>query len=363
MKSFLKLVLLIVVCFNCSAQELSLETGLDATVKETSGLLYLNNTLITHNDSSNANALYDIDTSTGLVTRTVTINNATNTDWEDLAHDDTYIYIGDFGNNFGNRNDLKIYRILIDDYFNSTAITAELINFSYSNQTDFSPSPFATNFDAEGLLHYNNMLYVFSKNWIDGKTNVYQVPKDPGTYDVSMTDTLNAQGLVSGATYNALTDIIMLCGYDADGAFVIELSAFNAGLFSNGNIIKTSLNIPENYSQQIEGITPVNTSEYYLSAEENAANASGLYRFTLSSLTVDHHDETLVSFYPNPASKDITLSFDDSETKIYALTGQLVKTSTQKRIDISDLRPGLYWLKILKKDTQTSIVKHLMIKQ
>lgn len=362
MKSFLKLMLLIVVCFNCSAQVLSLETGLDATVNETSGLLYLNNTLITHNDSSNANALYDIDTSTGLVTRTVTINNATNTDWEDIAHDDTYIYIGDFGNNFGNRNDLKIYRILIDDYFSSTAITAELINFSYSNQTDFSPSPFATNFDAEGLIHYNDMLYIFSKNWIDGKTNVYQVPKDPGSYSLSITDTINAQGLVSGATYNALSDTVMLCGYNAEGAFVIELNAFSAELFSNGNIIKTSLNIPENYSQQIEAITPINASEYYLSAEDNAGGASGLYRFSTSTLNVDAQDQSFISFYPNPASEEITLNCIDCETKIYAVTGQVVKTSIQKQIDISDLSTGVYWIKILQRGTQTSIVKQLMIK-
>lgn len=361
MKSFLKFLFLIVIPFSCYAQELTLETDLDATVNETSGLLYLNNTLITHNDSSNANALYDIDVSTGLVTRTVTISNALNIDWEDLAHDDTYIYIGDFGNYLGHRDDLKIYRISIVDYFNSTEVNADIINFSYSHQTDFTPSPLATNFDAEGLIHYNNMLYVFSKNWLDGKTNVYQVPKDPGTYSASIIDTINAQGLVSGATFNTLSQTIMLSGYDNLGAFLLELNAFSAGLFSNGNIIKTSLNVPENYSQQIEAITPINASEYYISAEENTPDAAGLYRLTLSSLTVDSHNDTSVSFYPNPATKTITLDDVDYDTTIYSITGQIVKTSTQKHIDISDLSSGAYWIKMQKKDAQSFVLKQLLI--
>ena len=165
------------IIFCCSilvtnAQQFTLETELEASISETSGLLYINNTLITHNDSATTNQLFDVDTSTGMVTRTVTVTNATNTDWEDLTHDGTYIYIGDFGNYQGHRTNLKVYRILISDYFSSNSVTADVINFSYANQTDFTPSPLATNFDAEGLIHYNNNLYIFSKNWLDGNIRV-----------------------------------------------------------------------------------------------------------------------------------------------------------------------------------------------
>ena len=146
----------LILCFNLflvlsflgiNAQQFTLEISLDATVNETSGLLYINNTLITHNDSANTNQLFDIDTTTGNVTRTVTITNATNVDWEDLTKDDTYIYIGDFGNYEGDRTDLKVYRIAISDYLNNSSVTADVINFSYADQTDFTTSPFATNFD------------------------------------------------------------------------------------------------------------------------------------------------------------------------------------------------------------------------
>ena len=43
--------------------------------------------------------------------RTIKIDNAKNDDWEELAEDDEFIYIGDFGNNNGKRKNLCIYII------------------------------------------------------------------------------------------------------------------------------------------------------------------------------------------------------------------------------------------------------------
>lgn len=349
-------------CFCISAQQFTLETALDATVNETSGLLYINNTLITHNDSANTNQLFDIDLATGNVTRTVTITNATNVDWEDLTQDGTYIYIGDFGNYQGDRTDLKVYRIAISDYLNNTSVTADVINFSYANQSDFTTSPFATNFDAESLIHYNNNLYVFTRNWIDGNTNIYELPKTPGTHSIAMVDTIIAGGLVSGATYNALSNEIVITGFDGSGAFLIELSGFNSGLFSNGNVTKTSIAVPANYSFQIEGIYPINANEYYITAEENGALQSALYSFNTSTLSLDKTELTPISFYPNPASTEIMLNKDNLQTKIYAVTGQLIKTSTKKQIDVSDLTSGIYLIKIDDVAGKRILRKRLVIK-
>ena len=60
-------------------------------VEETSGLLYYNNKIISHNDSGNDANLYEIDPENGEITRIVTVANATNIDWEDLGQDDTHI--------------------------------------------------------------------------------------------------------------------------------------------------------------------------------------------------------------------------------------------------------------------------------
>lgn len=360
MKLFFSIIL-IILSIAAQSQQFVLETALDASVSETSGIIILNNTLITHNDSGNTNQLFEIDTSTGNISRTVTITNATNVDWEDITMDDTYIYIGDFGNNYGTRTDLKIYRIAITDYLASTSVTADIINFSYSNQNSFFPNPFNTNFDAESLIHYNNALYVFSKNWDDNNTNIYQISKSPGTHSVNMVDTINAQGLVTGATYNASANEVMLSGYDADGAFLIQLDGFHSGLFSNGNISKTTIDAPSNYSPQIEAIVPFSATEYYITAESSNALSQGLYSINTSTLNNNEVDAIEFSFSPNPASKTITLSHYNLKVRIYDITGKLVKTTTEKRIDISKFNTGVYLVKIEDLNSDRVSTKRLMV--
>ena len=85
-------------------------------VKETSGLLFLDGKIITHNDSGNDANLYEIDSLSGTILRTISIANATNIDWEDLTENDTHLFVADIGNNNGNRQDLKIYTILKSDF-------------------------------------------------------------------------------------------------------------------------------------------------------------------------------------------------------------------------------------------------------
>lgn len=361
MKAFFIGIALFLSFFEASSQQFTLETSLDNAVKETSGLLYLNNTLITHNDTANTNQLFEIDMTTGAVIRTVTITNATNEDWEDIAFDDTYIYIGDFGNYEGARTDLKVYRIAIADYIANTSITADVIEYSYSNQTDFTPSPLSTNFDAEALIHYNNNLYVFSKNWIDGNSNIYELPKTPGIYSINNIDTISAEGLISGATYNASNNSIMLTGYGVAGAFLIELQGFHSGLFSNGVVTKTNIDTPIDYSPQIEGIVAISANDYLISAEENIPFASGLYSFNTSTLNINENDKTNIEFYPNPADTSITLNSDHLKSKIYSTTGQLVKTSNQKVIDVSDLTSGLYMIKFENSLNESSVIRRLII--
>jgi len=58
---------------NFDANEL-LELPLSYNVRETSGLIYLNGKLITHNDSGGEPALYELDTITGNVTFLHSIN-------------------------------------------------------------------------------------------------------------------------------------------------------------------------------------------------------------------------------------------------------------------------------------------------
>ena len=155
---------------------------LPAQVSETSGLLLFKGKILTHNDSGDAANLYEIDSLTGNLLRTITIQNANHVDWEDIAEDDTHIYIGDFGNNNGNRTDLKIYKILKSDVETKNSISAEQITFSYEDQTDFTSKPNNNNFDAESMIVLGDFIFIFTKNWVDLTTNVYKIPKTANTH-------------------------------------------------------------------------------------------------------------------------------------------------------------------------------------
>jgi len=116
-RSVFSLLVLSILFSGLNAQTFTKVTDLSSRIEETSGLLYINGHLLTHNDSGGSVKLYEIDTLTGEVVNDVLLNGATLTDWEDMCADDTHIYIGDFGNNVGERINLKLYKILIIDYF------------------------------------------------------------------------------------------------------------------------------------------------------------------------------------------------------------------------------------------------------
>src|SRR5258706_2163656 len=117
---------------------------INATLVESSGLQMAGNFLWSFNDGGGAAAIYRIDTLSNTILQTVTLTGATNVDWEDIAFDGSYFYVGDFGNNAnGARVDLKIYKFALSaipaDYVVNPVVAIpaneiEVINFTYSNQ-------------------------------------------------------------------------------------------------------------------------------------------------------------------------------------------------------------------------------------
>ncbi len=119
---------------------------------------------------------------------------AKNTDWEDLAKDESgNIYIGDFGNDRHNRRDLKILKIPDPSAIQDNIVIPEVILFSYSDQKRFPPSPEGQNFDMEAMICLNGNIYLFSKNRTEpftGYTKVYRLPSKPGTYVAELIDSV-----------------------------------------------------------------------------------------------------------------------------------------------------------------------------
>lgn len=189
--------------------------NLSATVNESSGLIWWKKTAFTHDDSGGEAALYGMSTSSNAIERKIVITNATNVDWEDIAQDSKYFYIGDFGNNSnGNRTNLRIYKVAKSAVKSKNEATATVINFSYEDQTDFTPAGNNnTDFDCEAMIAYNDSLFLFSKNWITNKTRLYKLPTKPGTYKAVKMGELDVQGLITGAEIVPEKRVIVLTGY------------------------------------------------------------------------------------------------------------------------------------------------------
>ena len=239
-------------------------TPLSSTINESSGLINLDGSLWTHNDSGNQPELYEINKTDGSVLRTVLIQNATNVDWEDLAADSEYVYIGDFGNNSGSRTDLKIYRISRSDLAFSNSVPAEVINFSYSDQTSWDPHPNQTDFDCEGFVVFQDSLYLFSKDWVDKKTRMYQLSSQPGTYIAQYRSTFDVQGLITAAEMFS-PEVLALQGYTT------LLSPFT-WLFQQytGTDFFLGENIKLNWTNkaQTEGIAYADSNGVYVTSEK-----------------------------------------------------------------------------------------------
>mgnify|MGYP003643047370 CR=1 FL=1 len=252
------------------AQENVRELGLlPEAVFETSGLIYYNNKIITHNDSGNTAQLFEVDTISLQITRTITITNGVNIDWEDIAQDSTYIYIGDIGNNNGSRRNLAVYRILKSDYDQSDTVTAEEIQYSYEDQTDFTSSP-NSDWDAEALFVLNDKLVILTKQWQSNGTTAYGLPKIPGTYSASKIDEYSIGGLVTGASFNPSTQTLYVVGYSKFLLpFVARIDNLGADSIFSGNVEKKDLNLG---FLQVEGITYIDDNQYYFSSEKFTNN-------------------------------------------------------------------------------------------
>ena len=239
-------------------------TTLPEELNETSGLLNLDGDIWTHTDNGGETELYQLNISNGNIIRTVEIHEVNNVDWEDIASDDDYVYIGDFGNNDGSRTNLKVCRISRSDLASSNDVDAEKINFSYSDQSSFEPSFHNTNFDCEALVSYEDKLYLFTKNWINNQTNLYELSKEPGDHVAEYLTSFNVNCLITGADIIPSLNTLLLTGYnESGGTYTWVFSNFTGTNFFGGmntKLIWTMLT-------QVEGICYISNSQAYASSE------------------------------------------------------------------------------------------------
>lgn len=338
-------------------------------IKESSGLVFTDGKLWTHNDSGNPQEIYSIDTSTGAILQTIVIDNFGNNDWEDITADSAFIYVGDFGNNNGTRTDLKILKIAKSDITSASTVhvNAQAISFSYTDQTSFTSSN-THNFDCESVISIKDSLYLFTKDRGDGATRVYKLPKIPGTYAVSPYTNFAVQGLITGADYNPVTKQILLIGYMLNkvNSFIWQLYDYQGDLFFSGN--KRRIEISNGNEWQTEGICWINSTHFFVSCEETSPTSpSAFYAadnyFPITSKINIVNQNDAIKIYPNPSQQTLNIycPIANQSYKITDITGKiLLKGNIQKgtqSINIAHLAAGKYNLIIFNNNGQTNATK------
>ena len=241
---------------------------------EVSGIIPNNaNTIYAHNDSGNGPYVYEVSLSERKINKTILVHNADALDWEDIAEDESHIFIGDFGNNLGGRENLVIYKIKKSD-LHQDSVAAETIAYHYPEQTDFSLRN-DHNFDCEAMITFQDEIFLFTKNRTDNKTNWYSLPKNTGTHPATLKGNFNTEGLITAATINSNQDVIALLGYTQNNStfesFIWLLYDFSSSNIFDGKQRKIDLNITE----QSEALTFHDETTLLFAHEEETGNEAG----------------------------------------------------------------------------------------
>ncbi len=196
-------------------KKLPRRTVLPAELKEVSGMTRLpNGDLWLLNDSHNPADLFRFDPIAGKLLEVRHLPVA-NFDWEDLAFDPVgNLYIGDFGNNYNRRRNLRIFR------YNPSTGALDSIQFRYPDQTAFPPARVEDwNFNCEAMVFFRDSLHLFSKNSFKGNfyTKHYVLPATPnpsGEYVAELRDSVRLKNrVVTGAALSQDGTTFVLTGY------------------------------------------------------------------------------------------------------------------------------------------------------
>ena len=259
---------------NCDLAIIDFDPGnalynLEMEVDENSGLIYFDQLFWTINDSDGEPVVFGFNPTTGKLLKRIEISNGINVDWEDLCHDDKFMYVGDFGNNSGDRKDLKFYRLekqkIQDVAFQE--LDADIIHFSYEDQHDFTPKFRKSDYDCEAVICNESGIYVFTKDWIKRETKVYKIPKTPGDHVAKLVSTFNIDGLITAAGISPDERYLAILGYKEFTPFMWVFSYNEKMNLQESHKIR--INFPAIHRAQTEGLVFKNNDSLFISCEKS----------------------------------------------------------------------------------------------
>jgi hypothetical protein len=287
MKRILEFVLLFIL-LSCNSISQSngviLKKELPKSLKEISGICYQNNAIWAISDKPHPN-FFRLDPQ-GNVVQEVHIQNATVTDVEAITADGPDLYIGDVGDNNGSRASRTIYKVAINKIGKEavTDVTSSKIKFTFSDEGVVEGKK-ENDFDCEAIVPFKDSLYLITKRRTDDQSELYVIPKTPGTYVARLISKLDTKGLITDAAMNPSKNELALAGYEKghEHPFVILIKNFKGNDLFSGEVERIELT-NNNKEFQMEGITFKTSDVLYLSCEETKNNPATIYSTRTSML-------------------------------------------------------------------------------
>lgn len=269
-------------CLLSACQSTSEKTALDVkvelptTLTEISGIIADGKDLWAITDKPKA-VLYKIDIK-GNILQTISIANQSASDVEAVTADSNFVYIGDTGDNDGNRAERQIIKV------NKTTITkdenaevaGEVIIFRFPEQ-QVSDKKKKNNYDCESLLSFGDSLYVFTKRREDQHTELFSIPKTPGEHVAVSLGVFETKGLITDAAINEQQNEVALVGYTNGHKFpfILLLKDFTGSNFFSGKMERIEL-ADDPWDWQMESIA-YNNDEIYFACEKTKQVKATLY--------------------------------------------------------------------------------------
>ena len=261
---------------------LKTEFSLPKKLKEVSGIALSQDqkTIWAIEDAGNKNVVYGLNRQGELI-NDVLVENAENNDWEDITKDASgNIYIGDFGNNENDRQNLSILKLYLKSDSQKSTKVIQTTKFHYEGQTEFPPKKSNLLYDCEAFVEKDGNFYLFTKNrskGFDGTFLVFQIPNKEGDFEAKLVGKLKLVGgysdaAITSATINSKNQIVLLTHKN-----IHVLSGFTANDFNSAKIQK----IPLNHNSQKEAVVFVDDQTLLIADEKDKQTGGNVYQFSL----------------------------------------------------------------------------------
>lgn len=361
-----------------------LQSELSSDLKEISGLVFAGDRWWGHNDSGFDEEFFQLNPVNGNTLQKIELKNAKNRDWEDMAFEAPNLYVGDFGNNTNNRQNLGIYIVPLSAIGNSNSETVQefewnFLPFSYIDQTSYVELPEDSSvFDCEAMIVLEGKIHLFTKSRRNYNTVHYTVnPSNNAAYNI---ETLDSEGLITGASLSPDGKLIALVGYDLrpfiPTVFCWLLWDWPAGTdqFFAGNKRRIELGTALQVGQ-VESICFATNRTGYLSNERTGFNgvtivAESIWNVDFSAwvpetVSANEPGQQAEAFKisPNPFSQTVHFQWNTNEKpdflSIKNQLGQTVLTLNEipEILDLGFLPGGFYTFEIWRNGQRAGILK------